>query len=247
MKLNILVPGNRNCYGRILGFVCFSVILFWSCKASNPAAAIPDGFSSLVHGRTLEGWHISLTSHHGVSGDFFMEKGVLVLKQEPFGQGGILLTNQAYKDFELHFEFKGDPGTNGGLLFRSSETGSAYQLELVGDGGKGTAALFGEMLRVEKTIPAPDLRHIWRKGEWNAFRLRVKGEAPQIQLWINGASVWQVQMERNDLQAGRTEGMLGLQLHWSSTLLPIPGGSCCAYSWRPEAAHRYRNLFIKAL
>ncbi len=221
------------------------VFLLGACTSNQSVTGIPHGFSSMVEGKTLKGWHRSLTTHHGLSGNFFVENGAIVLKQAPFGQGGILLSNQRFQDFELQFEFKGDPGTNGGLLFRSAESGTAYQLELVGDGDKGTGALFGEMLRVEKTVPAPDLTKIWKEGEWNAFRLSVRGEASEIKLWINGKSIWQVQMPQNDLLAGRSEGMIGLQLHWSSTLVPIPGGSCCGHSWKPEAAHRFRNLFIK--
>ncbi|WP_218588577.1 3-keto-disaccharide hydrolase [Cyclobacterium lianum] len=226
---------------------CLLIFFVCGCKLNQTSGNIPGGFSSLVIGSSLEGWHKSLTTHHGVSGNFFTEDGTIVLKQSPFGQGGILLTNEKYEDFELHFEFKADPGTNGGLLFRSTESGSAYQLELAGDGGKGTAALFGEMLRVEKTVPAPDLSGIWKKGDWNLFRMRVSGEVPEISLWINGKPIWQVQMEQNDLHAGSTTGFVGLQLHWSSTLVPIPGGSCCGYSWRPDAAHRYRNVYIKEL
>jgi hypothetical protein len=41
--------------------------------------------------------------------------------------------------------------------------------------------------------------------------------------------------------------MIGLQLHWSATLLPIPGGSCCEYAWKPNGLHMYRNLKIKEI
>lgn len=208
---------------------------------------LPESFNPLFNGNDLQGWHVSKTSHHGIKGKFFVEDGAIVMKQDPFGQGGILLTDDKYKDFELSLEFKGFPGTNGGVFFRSAESGTAYQLEIAGDGDKGTGALFGEMLRVATSVPAPDLSKIWKKGEWNTISLRVQGDHPHISLKINGEQIWEVQMERNDLLADAKEGMIGFQLHWSSTLVPIPGGSCCAYSWKPDAVHMYRNIGIKKL
>jgi hypothetical protein len=56
---------------------------------------------------------------------------------------------------------------------------------------------------------------------------------------------WEVQAERNDLIADATKGMIAFQLHWSATLLPVPGGRCCDFSWKPDASHSYRNISIK--
>jgi hypothetical protein len=214
-----------------------------SCQSMK----IPQGYEQVFNGKDLQGWHQSLTTHQGISEGFQVEKGAIVLKQSPYGQGGILLTDEAYQDFELLFSYKGTPGTNGGVFFRSAESGTAYQLEMVGDGDPGTGALFGEMLRVTTRVPAPDLSTVWKLGEWNEFKLRVVGEIPHVTLWINGKELWDVHLERNDLLADSTSGMIALQLHWNATLLPIPGGSCCAYSWRPHASHQYKNLFIKRI
>lgn len=217
-----------------------------SCKSAR-YQQMPEGFTPLFNGKDLSGWHSSKTNHHGTVGDFSVEEGAIVMRQHPFGQGGILLTNQRYGDFELYLEFKGDAGTNGGIFFRSSESGTAYQVELAGDGEVGTGNLMGEMLHVTTRAEATALAKVWKKGDWNAIRLRVVGEAPQATLWVNGVQMWQVQAERNDLIADATDGMIALQLHWSATLQPVPGGRCCDYSWRPGAAHVYRNLAIKAL
>jgi hypothetical protein len=212
-----------------------------------PLAAQPDGFTPLFNGEDLSGWHTSRTNHHGTVGNFFVEDGAIVLKQHPYGQGGILLTDEEYGDFELYLEFKGAPGTDGGLLFRSNESGSAYQIQIGGGGNRGTGRLLGEVLHVTTTAAPDNLDRVWKKDDWNAFRLRVVGAVPHITLWINGEKMWAVQAERNDLIADATEGMIALQLHWSQPPTPVPGGTCCAYSWRPGAAHRYRNIAIKEL
>ena len=208
---------------------------------------IPVGFASIFDGKSLSGWHISKTNHHGTTGNFFVKDSTLVMKQHPFGRGGILLTDTKYSDFELYLEFKGEPGTNGGIFLRSNESGSAYQIEVAGDGESGTGNLIGELLRTTTTAKVMDLERVWHEGGWNSFRLRVIGEKPHLTLWVNGEQMWDVKAERNDLIADATEGMIALQLHWSQPISPVPGGDCCDYSWKPEAAHAYRNIAIKEI
>ena len=50
-----------------------------------------------------------------------------------------------------------------------------------------------------------------------------------------------------DRSVGFYQDAIGLQVHWSATHSPVPGGSCCERSWRPGAAHRYRHLWIREL
>ncbi|AHM61427.1 hypothetical protein D770_15865 [Flammeovirgaceae bacterium 311] len=234
------------CWLRI-GAICLLLLIAGPLTLYAQIGKIPKGFTPIFNGKDLRGWHISKISHHGTVGNFFVEDGILFMKQYPYGQGGIILTDKKYKDFELYLEFKGDPGTNGGIFFRSNESGSAYQLEVSGDGEPGTGNLIGEMLRTTTPAQAKELAKVWNKGGWNSFRLRVVGAKPHATLWVNGVQMWEVKAQRNDLIADVTEGMIALQLHWSSTLLPVPGGSCCGYSWRPDGAHAYRNIAIKEL
>ena len=219
--------------------------------ACAPRALAPpppaSGFTPLFDGRTLVGWHPSRTSHQGTTPDVRVEDGAIVLRQNPYGQGGVLLTDRKYADFELYLEVLPDPGTNGGIFFRSTESGSAYQIEVEGAGLGGTGNLLGEMLRVTTSARADGLRGVWKDGEWNAFRLRVEGVVPRIALWVNEVLMWDTTAVRNDAIADAREGYIGLQTHWSATYTPVPGGSCCERSWRPGAAHRYRNLWIREL
>ncbi|WP_343850570.1 SUMF1/EgtB/PvdO family nonheme iron enzyme [Algoriphagus jejuensis] len=207
----------------------------------------PQEFVPIFNGKDLAGWHVSKTNHHGTMGNFFVEDGALVMKQYPYGQGGIILTDKKYRDFELSLEFKGYPGTNGGIFLRSSESGSAYQLELAGDGERGTGNLIGELLKTTANARIENLDEIWKKGDWNKFRVRFTGEIPKVSLWINGQKMWDAEAERNDLIGNETDGMIAFQLHWSATLQPVPGGRCCDFSWRPEASHQFRNIMIKEL
>jgi cytochrome c len=209
--------------------------------------AIPAGFSPLFNGRDLAGWHVSRTTHHGTTPDVRVEDGAIVLRQRPYGQGGLLMTDRAYRDFELYLETRTDPGTNGGILFRSTESGSAYQVELVGGGGEGTGSLFGEMQHVTAPVRAQGVTAAWKRDAWNALRLRVQGDAPRVALWVNDVPIYDVQLPRNDLVADRADGFIALQSHWSATSRPVAGSFDMSGSWKPGAAHRFRNVAIRPL
>lgn len=229
-----------------IGAIHVSLMTF-SHTAMAQQKGIPKGFKPIFNGKDLTGWHVSKTNHHGIMGNFYVENGAIVMKQFPYGQGGIILTDRKYRDFELYLEFKGERGTNGGIFLRSNESGSAYQLEMVGDGDKGTGNLFGELLKTTISARAEALDQVWKKGAWNVIRIRFTGEIPTAALWINGQKMWEVKGMRNDLIADVGEGMIAFQLHWSATTQPVPGGRCCDFSWRPDASHAYRNVAIREL
>ena len=88
---------------------------------------------------------------------------------------------------------------------------------------------------------------VWKEDDWNSFRLRVTGDAPRVTLWVNGERMYDVQAERNDLIADVTEGHIALQSHWSATSRPVPDDFDMSASWKPGAAHRYRNIAIRRL
>jgi hypothetical protein len=100
----------------------------WS--VAPPEVKVPEGFTSIFNGRDLTGWHISRTNHHGRTPDFFVMHGMIVATQNPLGGGGILLTNKAYKNFELYMEVKPDFGNDSGIFLRSTESGAAYQVTM---------------------------------------------------------------------------------------------------------------------
>jgi hypothetical protein len=212
--------------------------------APSTVADVPGGFTRIFNGRDLAGWHLSRTTHQGAVPEARVEGGTLVLKQQPFGQGGLLLTDQRYRNFELYLETRLDWGCNGGIYFRSTEGGAAYQIEL--DQGNGTGNLLGDMIPLAKPAEATAIDKAWKYDDWNAVRLRVVGDAPRISLWINGVPMWDVTEPRNDAVAGATHGMIGLQVHWSSAVAP-PAAPCCSRSWKPGGAHRFRNIAVKEL
>ncbi len=223
----------------------FSFLLF--CLAvciSN--AQVPERFKPIFNGKDLKGWHISRTTHQGTTPDFRVENGVIVVTQRPYGQGGILLTDKKYKNFDLYIEVKIDSFTNGGIFIRSSESGIAYQIEF-DENAKSTGNLYGERMKVSKGAEATGQAKVWKENEWNSFRIRMTGDVPRITLWINGVQMWDVIQPKNDFITGATEGMIALQSHWTALYSPAAGEWNGLKSWAPGAAHRYRNIAIKEL
>jgi hypothetical protein len=91
------------------------------CFVPATASAADDdaGFRSLFDGRTLDGWHKnSKKIGHGTG------------EQDPpgSGNGGILLTDHKYGDFELLIDLKPDWGVCSGLFLRSTDEGKCLQM-----------------------------------------------------------------------------------------------------------------------
>ena len=229
---------------RCITYTITTVLVLISC-GKQKTQENPLGRTQIFNGKDLEGWHISRTSHQGTTGNFYVEDGVITLKQNPYGQGGVLLSDKKYKDFELFVEVKIDSFCNGGIFLRSTESGQAYQIELAVPGGN--ADLFGERMDISLPGKATAIKEVWKADDWNSFRIRMTGEVPRITLWVNNVQMWDVQQPKNDFIAGAIEGMIGFQSHWSALYEPTPGGFNMPGAWRPGAAHRFRNILIKEL
>lgn len=207
------------------------------------------GFKSLFNGKDLTGWHWSRTVRHGSIGGFRVEQGAMALYQEVFGQGGLLMSDKRYKDFEFYFEVDmqpGNPGYNSGVFLRSTESGYGYQVELTG--GATTGNMLVEAiapLSVPAQATTAKFNEVWKTTGWNSIRVRMVGDAPHMILWLNDVLMWDVQQTKNSQMAGETDGLLGLQLHWSAPT-SAAGGSTNIGA-KPGASVRFRNLFIKEL
>ncbi len=202
---------------------------------------IPPGFVPLFNGVDLKGWHISEVNHHGNSRGWTVENGVILATQDKTGNGGILLTDRKYRNFEISLEIKPDWGCDGGLFLRSNEKGEAYQvmIDYLDQGRVG--GIYGEGLTDLSQAGAGDLsgdgwEKSWRKGEWNALRARIEGDVPHIQVWINEMKLVDWTDSANHAVGGAVEGMIALQMHFSNSRTP---------RWAPGGFHRFRNIAIR--
>ena len=118
---------------------------------SKTRAAAPDeaedGFVSLFDGKTLSGWHKNRQRiGHGTGGLWQVEDGAITGEQDPpgSGNGGILLTDRTYGDFDLRLELRPDFGPDSGLFLRSTEKGDCIQMMVDYHDGGNVGHLYGE-------------------------------------------------------------------------------------------------------
>lgn len=190
-------------------------------------------FRPIFNGNDLTGWHLSQQSHHGNTQGWKVEEGVLSGTQDKPRNGGIVLTDRRYRNFEISLELKPDYSCDSGLFLRSTEKGEAYQVMLDYLDGGAVGGVYGEGLKgVEGSTP--NWRPVWKSGDWNHLRARIEGDAPRIQVWLNGIKITDWRDKANHLPGGARDGMIALQVHAGDR-------------WIPGARHRFRNIQVREL
>lgn len=244
---------------RRCGFPLAGLILALASWApAQPAQE--EGFVPLFDGQSLKGWHVSAKSGHSrasknqTGGKWVVLDGAIVGSQDIPGNGGLVLTDEAFGDFEVVVEMNNDFGPDSGLFLRSTEDGRAYQAMVDYHGGGNVMGIYGEGIKgvrgarnfrfgklvTEITpvdyepLPLPVLPRswpfFWRHGQWNELRARIIGDPPAITTWINGVKMieWKDTEKRHP-----TTGAIGLQVH---------GGGDSTKEFV-----RYRNVRVKRL
>jgi lysophospholipase L1-like esterase len=193
-------------------------------------------FRPIFDGKDLTGWHISQVNHHGNTGEWKVADGVLNGGQDKPGNGGIVLTDRKYRNFEVSLEINPDYGCDGGLFLRSTEKGEAYQVMIDYLDGGVVGGVYGEGLTglpTGRQGSLPNWREAWKTG-WNHLRARIEGDVPHIQVWLNGIKIADWRDSANHLPGGAVDGMVALQVH---------GGN----RWIPGSKHRFRNVMVREL
>ncbi len=218
------------------------------------------GFVSIFDGKSLDGWHVTSKSGHSLASGFktggrwVVEDGAITGSQDIPSNGGIILTDQPFGDFEVVLEMNNDFVPDSGLFLRSNERGQAYQYMIDYHPNGNLAGIYGEGLtggislrnftflddvtkikQDECPFPLPVLPaqwpEFWKHGQWNELRARIEGNPPKIVTWINGVRF----MEFADSEARhQAAGSIGLQVHGG-------GGDL-----RKQFV-RYRNIRVKPL
>ena len=119
---------------------------------THPPATRKDegGWITLFDGKTLNGWHVSAktghsrTSKNKSGGRWVVEDGAIVGSQDMPGNGGIIITDKKYKNFEVELEMNNDFGPDSGLFLRSTEDGKAYQAMIDYHANGNLMGIYGE-------------------------------------------------------------------------------------------------------
>jgi hypothetical protein len=119
-------------------------------------------FVPIFDGKTFKGWHLSGRTVHGRGGRWDVKDGAIVGCQDFRGDGGVLMTDALYGNYEIALEMNNNFGSDSGLFLRSTEEGCAYQALIDYHGGKihgwnwdgSLMGIFGERLwRQERPDP----------------------------------------------------------------------------------------------
>jgi hypothetical protein len=219
-----------------------------------------DGFLPIFNGKDLTGWKVSAKTGHSrasknsTGGKWVVEDGAMVGSQDVPGNGGIIITEKQYGDFEVVLEMKNDFGPDSGLFLRSTEDGKCYQAmidyhdkgNLMGIYGEGLPGgkpnvrnfTFTDKVTVIKEDPCPFKLPVspekwpgfWKHGEWNELRARIEGNPPKLTTWIKGVKFMEYQDTEKRLS---DQGGIALQVH---------GGGDFTKQFV-----RYRNIRVKEL
>ena len=123
-----------------------------TCSLAGGAWCAPawaaDQFQPIFDGQSLKGWHKPPKRiGHGTGGHWTVEAGVLLGEQDPpgSGNGGLLLSDERFGDFELRIDMRPDWGPDTGVFFRCNDQGHGFQMYVDYHENGNVGHLRGEM------------------------------------------------------------------------------------------------------
>jgi hypothetical protein len=243
--------------------VAFALSAVLLADPPKPEKFDDTGFVAIFDGKTLDGWTVSAktghsrTSKNKSGGKWEVKDGAIVGCQDEPGNGGIVITEKQYGDFEVALEMRNDDGPDSGLFLRSTDTGKCYQAMIDYHKGGNLMGIYGEGIGgkphvrnfdfgkdvTEIVVPskqadggfkcplkADEWGKFWDKEKWNELRARVENNPPKITTWINGVKFMEYQDTEKRLD---DKGGIALQVH---------GGGDYTRQFV-----RYRNIRVKEL
>ena len=144
------------------------------------------GWRPLFDGATTGGWRGYRRAQ--IPGGWQAVDGALTR----VGEGGDIITNEQFANFELALEWKVAPGGNSGIFYRATEAGDAVytsgpEMQVLDDArhvdGKSRLTSAGSLYGIY-AAPAGVVKPA---GEWNAARIVVNGN--HVEHWLNGVKV----------------------------------------------------------
>jgi hypothetical protein len=183
-----------------------AISIFSSCSSSKlTTSEVPNaltqkeknsGWILLFDGQTTNGWHTY--NKTGVTNNWRAEDGSLVMKPQK-GNGGDIITDNEYENYEFSTEWKISEGGNSGIIFNVKEdpqysntytTGPEMQVldNIKASDNKKENHLAGLLYDMKGTA---DLSNPKPVGEWNQARIIQKNG--HLTFYFNGTKTLDVQ------------------------------------------------------
>ena len=158
----------------------------------------------LFNGKDLSNWE-----QYGTE-KWYVQDGLLICESGPDKEYGYLATREYYDDYDLTVEFKQEKDGNSGVFIRSWVEPVAkvngWQVE-VAPKGCDTGGIYESYGR-GWIVQIPDEKeNILKYGDWNTLRVKVQGN--NVQTWLNG----QEMVNLDDEKIGAGKGRIALQIH----------------------------------
>ena len=207
---------------KTLGALTCCLVAAAAITLASPAET--NGWKSLFDGKTLNGWR-GFKKPEPPPG-WKVEDGVLVR----FAEGGDLVSEEEFGDFELSLEWKISEGGNSGIFYRVLEStqliwhnAPEYQLLDNAHHADGKKALTSADACYALYPPIKDVTK--PVGQWNETRIVAKGT--HVEHWLNGTKLleyevgsedWKTRVAASKFKAypgfgEQAKGRIGLQDH----------------------------------
>ena len=207
---------------------------------SGPAWAASSRPQSLFDGRSLNGWHKPPKRiGHGTGGHWFVQDGLLVCEQDPpgSGNGGLLLSDEKFGDFDLEIEMDPDWRPDSGVFFRCTDKGEGFQMYVDYHDGGNVGHLRGEMPGAFAMKPFQIFAKLGPDDQPTGFTTRLDPRAakwpPGVYEFTCTAEQWLKAWRLKDWNTARircvgkypqiTTWLNGLKVcHWNGETCPLP-------------------------
>ncbi len=212
--------------------LCAGCAVHVSGSDGAPGATASSGWVELFDGQSLDGWHGY--NRADTPGGWSVEDGALHLTPGT-DDGGDLMADGIYDDFELELEWKVAACGNGGVFYWAEESPeiqvpwqTGLEMQILDDACHSDAAYPSHRAGALYDLYVPTAEAARPAGEWN--RARIVARSGRIEHWLNGQQIveadpgsddWDARVAVSKFRDGasfpaygtRRQGAIGLQDH----------------------------------
>ena len=168
------------------------------CSNELTDAERNDGWRLLFDGDSLAQWRSY--KEDSVNTGWGIENSCLTR----LGDGGDLITQEQFSDFELRLEWRISEAGNSGIFIRGDESGlsmhySGFEMQVLDNAGHPDASIPSHISGAYYDMMAPDHDTTQPVGYWNQARIIANG--PHIEYWLNGRQTAEFDLGSDEWQA----------------------------------------------